>query len=317
MDVAVLVLDGVFDTGLAAISDAIATANALIEAPRRPIRLTRIALRRRIRTAHGLTVPVAPVPRSTPDFVVVPALGAKDESSLDAALAQREVEDAGELLREWSRARTRIAAACTSTFVVAQAGLLDDQRATTTWWLAPGFRRRFPRVRLEEARMIVEAKKVTTAGAALAHLDLALWLVRRRSPSLARSTARHLAFDRAPSQGAYVMPDHVHHTDELVDRFETWARGHLASFSVSTAARAIGASERTLERRVNRVLGKSPLSFVQDLRVEAARNELETTDRGLQEIAARVGYADATTLRTLLRRKTGLGLKELRARAGR
>ena len=113
------------------------------------------------------------------------------------------------------------------------------------------------------------------------------------------------------------MPDHLRHTDELVDRFETWARGHLATFSVSAAARAIGASERTLERRVSRVLGKSPVAFVQDLRVEAARNDLETSDRGLQEIAARVGYSDAATLRMLLRRKTGLGVKELRARAGR
>jgi transcriptional regulator GlxA family with amidase domain len=162
--------------------------------------------------------------------------------------------------------------------------------------------------------MIVEAKRAVTAGAALAHLDLALWLVRKKSPSLARITARHLAFHRSPSQAAYVIPDHVQHSDQVVERFEAWARAHLGSFSLSAAAKAVGAGERTLERRLRRVLGKSPLAFVQDLRVEEAVHQLETTERSVEEIAVAVGYVSGTTLRTLLRRKTGLGVRELRAR---
>jgi transcriptional regulator GlxA family with amidase domain len=76
----------------------------------------------------------------------------------------------------------------------------------------------------------------------------------------------------------------------------------------------VGASERTLQRRVSEVLGRSPLSYVQDLRVDAARTLLETTDRTIEEIAAGVGYQDGVTLRTLLRRKTGLGVRQLRQR---
>ena len=67
-------------------------------------------------------------------------------------------------------------------------------------------------------------------------------------------------------------------------------------------------------RRVSEVLGRSPLSYVQDLRVDAARTLLETTDRTIEEIAAAVGYQDGVTLRTLLRRKTGLGVRQLRQR---
>jgi transcriptional regulator GlxA family with amidase domain len=314
MRIAILVLDGVFDTGLAAFSDGLATADALAPDRRTKFDVVRVGLRRRVLTSQGLAVPVERVPAAAPDVVLVPALGAKTEPELDAALGRPDVADAARLLVRWAKAGARVAGACTSTFVVASAGLLDGQRATTSWWLAPAFRARFPAVALDESRMIVESRGVVTAGAALAHLDLALWLVRKRSPSLARSTARHLAFHRSPSQAAYVIHDHVHHADPLVERFETWARGHLAELTLTLAARAVGAGERTLERRIRRSLGKSPLAFVQDLRVEEAVHLLETTDRSIDEIASAVGYASGTTLRTLLRRKTGLGVRELRAR---
>jgi transcriptional regulator GlxA family with amidase domain len=151
-----------------------------------------------------------------------------------------------------------------------------------------------------------------TAGTALAHVDLALWLVRRRSPVVARAVARHLLYDARPSQAVYVMPDYLAHADPLVEKFEVWARQHMVDFSLARAARAVGAGERTLERRVRAVLGMSPLSYVRDLRVERAIHQLQTTDSSLDDIAAAVGYGDGVTLRALLRQRTGRGVRELR-----
>jgi transcriptional regulator GlxA family with amidase domain len=129
---------------------------------------------------------------------------------------------------------------------------------------------------------------------------------------LAQLTANFLTFEDRSSQASFVMQDHLAHADELVEKFERWARRNLTAFSLEAAARAVGASERTLERRLRQALGKSPLSFVQDLRVENAIHSLRTSERTLEEIAAEVGYSDAVTLRTLLRRKTGRGVRELR-----
>jgi transcriptional regulator GlxA family with amidase domain len=199
--------------------------------------------------------------------------------------------------------------------VLAGTGLLDGNDATTTWWLAPYFRQRYPQVRLQESRMLVGSPQFVTAGAALAHLDLALWVVRRRSPALAETTARYLVVDPRPSQAAFVMSDHLAHADPLVERFERWARRRLADgFSLAAAAQAAGASERTLARRLRSVLGKSPLSYFQDLRVERAVHLLRTSNASIDQIATQVGYADGVTLRTLLRRKIGRGVRELRAR---
>ncbi len=314
MSLCVLAFDDAFDTGLSSVLDTFETAAALAtrERPWPGAAVTLTSVRRRIRTHQGFTIPVAPLPRRRPDVVVVPALGCKTPETLTAALARPDVRDGCRLLASWAAAGTLITAACTGTFVLGAAGLLDDRDATTTWWLAPFFRTRFPKARLDDTRMIVASSRVVTAGTALAHVDLALWLVRRKSPALAQAVARHLLYDTRPSQALYAMPDHLAHADALVLRFERWARLHLADFAIADAARAVGASERTLERRVRAVLGVSPVSYVRDLRVERAIHRLQTTDDSLDQIADAVGYGDGATLRTLLRTKTGRGVRELR-----
>jgi transcriptional regulator GlxA family with amidase domain len=225
------------------------------------------------------------------------------------------VRDVVLLLQRWARAGASVGAACTGTFVVAESGLLDGERATTSWWLAPMFRKRYPAVALDESRMLVHSRGVTTAGAALAHLDLALGVLRQRSPALAALAARYLLVEARGAQAEYVIPDHLAHADPMVERFEGWARKKLAKgFSLAEAARAAGASERTLARRLHSVLGKTPLSYFQDLRVERALHLLRTGNASADQIAAQIGYADGVTLRSLLRRKLGRGVRELRAR---
>lgn len=317
MRVHVLVLDGVFDLGLSAVLDAFQTANELIAmaglaVP--PFRVTTVGVRRQVRTAQGLRVPLGEAGRRRPDCVVVPAIGFKMPEALEAALARRDIGDAAALLQRWARGGATMTAACIGTFVMAESGLLDGQQATTTWWLAPLFRRRYPAVLLDESKMIVRSGRFVTAGAALSHMDLALHLVRGVSPELAALTAKYLIVDSRASQTAYALSDHLLHADPIVQRFERWARAHLAEgFSLDEAAKAAGTSKRTLARRVAGVVGKSPLAYVQTLRVERAVYLLKTTDVSIDAIAEQIGYADGATVRLLLRRELGAGLRELRA----
>jgi len=231
------------------------------------------------------------------------------------ALAGSEVCEAGAVLRKWSGRGALTATACVGTFVLAEAALLDGEEATTTWWLAPLFRQRYPRVKLDESRIIVQSNAVVTAGAALSHLDLVLALIRRASPELANLTARYLVVDERTSQSAYVIPDHLAKADPLIQQFERWSRERLAKgFSLDHAAKALSTSKRTLARRMQSVLGKSPLAFFQDLRIERAVHLLTTGHASVDQIAAKVGYANGMTLRALLRRKLGRGVGEIRRR---
>jgi transcriptional regulator GlxA family with amidase domain len=318
MRIRVLVFDGVFDTGLATVLDAFAIANELaamsgLESPRFDVTIT--GTRRRVRTALGLGVPVTPVGRGrAPDCVVVPAIGCKMPAPLEQALTRPDVRDGLAALRAWSDGGASLAAACVGTFVLAESGLLDGEEATTTWWLAPLFRQRYPKVKLDESRMVVRSGTTVTAGAALSHIDLALALIRQSSPELASLVARYLVIDARPSQSAYAISDHLIHSNPLVERFERWARGRLVhGFSLDEAADALSTSKRTLARRLQDTLGKTPLSYFQDLRVERAVHLLKTTDHNIERIAGMVGYADGVTLRTLLRRRLGRGVRELRA----
>jgi len=319
MRIDILVLDDVFDLGLSAVLDVFQTANELIEMT--GLGVTRfdsriVGVRRLVRSSHGLVVPVRPPSARAPDCVVVPAIGYKMPGPLEAALERPDVRDAAEFLRRRARQSAMVTAACIGTFVLAESGLLDAQRATTTWWLAPLFRKRYPNVTLDESNMIVKSGRLVTAGAALGHLDLALWLVRSVSPQLATLTAKYLIVDSRPSQSAYALTDHLVHDDPVVQRFETWARARLTrGFSLDEAAKAVGASKRTLARHMQDVLGKSPLSYFQSLRVERAVHLLKTGNASVEEIAARVGYADGATLRSLLRRELNVGVKEIRRSA--
>jgi transcriptional regulator GlxA family with amidase domain len=315
MRIDVLALDSVFDTGLSTVLDAFQTANELADLSglTSSFDVTIVGVRKHVKTAQGFTVPVRALTKRAPECVVVPAIGFKMPDALLRALARPDIRDATAVLRQWADRGATVSAACIGTFVVAESGLLDAHDATTTWWLAPLFRSRYPTVRLDESRMLVKSGRVVTAGAALSHMDLALWLIRQQSPKLAALTAKYLIVDSRPSQSAYVLSDHLIHNDPLVERFEQWARSRLAhGFSLHEAARAVGASKRTLARRMDAVLGKSPLSYFQSLRVERAVHLLKTGDDSVDEIAARVGYADGVTLRALLRRHLGRGIREIR-----
>ena len=322
MRIYVLVCDQVFDTGLSTLLDTFSIANELSDAASggataKRFDVTMVGVRKNVRTSQGLLVPVVTadtLKNQRPDVVLVPAIGAKMPAPLREALRRRDIADAGIVLRQWAQQGAITGAACTGTFVLAQSGLLDGETATTSWWLAPLFRECFPRVTLEESRMLVTSSSFITAGAALAHLDMALSLVRRVSPELAAITARYLVMDPHPSQAAFVIPDHLAHSDSIVERFEQWARRELQNgFSLNDAARSIGTSERTLARRLRAVMGKSPLSYFQDLRVERAVHLLQTSEASVDQIAVQVGYADGVTLRSLLRRRIGRGVRELRA----
>ena len=126
-------------------------------------------------------------------------------------------------------------------------------------------------------------------------------------------TARYLVADVRTSQSIYSIPGHLANADPLTQRFERWARGRLAEgFSLDQAAEALATSKRTLARRMQSVLGKSPLAYFQDLRIERAVHLLRTSNASVDQIAAEVGYAEGVTLRALLRRKLGRGVREIR-----
>jgi transcriptional regulator GlxA family with amidase domain len=303
------VQDGVFDSGLAAILDVLDYANAMAdEVPGGPSwHATMVGFQPEVRTGAGHLVATESAAQvEGADLLVVPARPARHSAEVLDYVVSEQSLPVRSLIARTREHGTAIASACTGTFLLAEAGILDGLSATTTWWLSPAFRSRYPTVLLDEGRMVVASDGITTAGAAFGHVDLALAIVRTSSPAVADLVTRYLVIDERPSQSVYSIPSALAQSDPTVAAFERWARERLSEpISIPQAAKAIGVSERMLQRSVQRTLGTSPIRFIQDLRIERASHLLRTTEQSLETISRKVGYKHPNTLRVLLRERTG------------
>lgn len=256
----------------------------------------------------------APTDGAQADVVVLPPLQLRPEGSALSRFAEADANDAGRRLRAARAAGAQLAASCTGVYLLASAGLLDGLRATTSAWLAPILRRQFPAVRLEPDVGVVTDGEILTAGPPLAQLDLMLALVARTtSAELAWRCARHLLPGDHPSSSRYMAASFLTLADERVASAERWALGRLEqSIAVEDLAQAAGMTSRTFARRLHRATGLSPVRFLQGMRVRRAVDLLRTTRLPFDEIARRVGYAEPSTLRRLLRREGAAGARETR-----
>jgi transcriptional regulator GlxA family with amidase domain len=205
-----------------------------------------------------------------------------------------------------ARAR-RTASVCSGAFLLAQAGLLDDRRATTHWRNCAALARGFPRVRVEPDRIYVRDGRIATSAGITAGMDLALALLEDDlGGELARDVARHLVlFLRRPggqSQFSVAMASPLASRPTLRE-LQTWIHDHPeADLGVEALARRMGMSPRNFARIFTRELAVTPARYVERARVEAARRWLEDSAAGLDEIAAACGFGSAETLRRAFQR---------------
>lgn len=245
---------------------------------------------------------------------VVPGLGLASAKLIASRFAEPDALQAIAALRAQARAGGTIAASCSAVFLLQAAGLLEGRRVTTTWWLAPLLSRLEPACKVDADRMVIEDGKVITAGAATAQTDLMLHLLRTRfGLPLADAVARTLVIDARQAQAPFVAPAMIAMGSDLVARLSAYVEATLPRMpTIAELAGHVCMSERTLARHVKAATGRSPLSLLQSLRLNRARVLLETSTLPVAEVAARVGYGDATALRRLMRKAAGASPRQFR-----
>ncbi len=249
---------------------------------------------------------------SKPDVIVLP--GVFLEQGLQSWLTSLQQQSPLlEVLRQQHQRGCLIASNCSASFILAESGLLAGQRATTSWWLERSFRSRYPTVDLHVDEILCEAPGLLTSAAASAYLDLALYLVQQFAGSeLAQHVARKLLIEpHNHSQMAHRAEVEsqvsVAHEPALIRRARKWMLQHYQQgFSLTALACHLSVSERTVIRHFQQHLQTTPAQFAQQLKMDLARQLLINSSLTIEQLAQRLGYADANAFRRAFRRVCGL-----------
>ncbi|MTV39089.1 transcriptional regulator FtrA [Duganella radicis] len=252
-----------------------------------------------IRAAGGITVqaPYTPELLALADTIVIP--GWRDADELPPPQ-----------LLEWIRAAhargARLCSICSGVFVLAAAGVLDGQRATTHWRYAGRLAQRYPRIDVQPDQLYVDNGQVITAAGSAAGLDMLLHLVRRdHGAKVGNMVAQRLvvAPHREGGQAQFLPRPMAQGEQGRLSKLMDWVRSHPARpHTVASMAERAAMSPRTLQRQFQQATGYGPIEWLIRERVAIVKDMLEEPDVPLARIAERAGFGSEESLRHHFRR---------------
>jgi transcriptional regulator GlxA family with amidase domain len=206
-----------------------------------------------------------------------------------------------------------VAAVCSGTLIAAEAGLLDGQECAGHWGYRDMFREHYPKVRFREESILVfsgEDARLITAGGHSSWHDLTLHLIARLcGKNHALRTAKVYLFSgHLDGQLPFAaMSRRIQKTDAIIGQCQEWiARNYECANPVAAMAERSGLKPRTFARRFRAATGYRPMDYVHALRIEEAKQVIESEKIGIDEIGLKVGYDDPAFFRRLFKRKAGL-----------
>lgn len=221
-------------------------------------------------------------------------------------------------LREQHAAGVVLGSVCAGAFLLAETGLMAGRPMTTHWTYADLLQERFPQIRVDADKLIIDDGDVITAGGLMAWTDLGLRLVDRLlGPTVMIETARMLLVDPpGREQRNYSMfSPKLTHGDAAVLRVQHWLQATLAKdIALTTLAAQARLEERTFLRRFQKATGMTTTEYCQRLRVGRAREQLQFGTASIDRVAWEVGYNDSGAFRKVFTRIVGLSPGEYRRR---
>lgn len=244
-----------------------------------------------------------------------------DSALLVCGLASRHTRDA--VLFAWlkrSAARLRrLGAVCVGAFLLAEAGLLNGRRVTSHWRFGSELAKRYPHIKVAPPQLWVKDGNIYTSAGISAGIDLALaWVEEDCGAGTAHEVARELVlFLRRPGGQSQLSISLATQASEMraLQELQLWVAENVRKrLSIEDLARQVAMSVRNFERVFTREIGTTPAQYVLHARVEAARRQLEHTDKGFKQVAAAAGFGSADSMRRAFLRLLGITPQRYRAR---
>lgn len=211
---------------------------------------------------------------------------------------------------EWLKAQHQngatLAAVGTGCCFLAEAGLLDGKVATTHWHYFDQFQQDYPRVLLKRQHFITRAGNLYCAASVNSLADLTVYFIQRLfGKSVASHVERHFSHEirRAYDSNSFFEAEQNPHPDEEIIQIQIWLQdNYQKEIHFPDLAGRFGMSQRTLNRRFKQALGKTPLEYLQEIRISSAKDLLKTTNLSVGEVADKVGYQDIGYFSSLFRK---------------
>ena len=209
-----------------------------------------------------------------------------------------------------------LASFCIGSFFLAATGLLKGKRCATHWIAADDFRNMFPDVNLVDDRIMTEQDGIYTSGGAYSYLNLLIYLIEKhagREIAICISKAFMIDIDRH-SQSPFIMfQGQKTHEDESVKKAQEFIEKNFEEkITVDQLANMLAVGRRSLERRFKSATRNTITEYLQRVKVEAAKKNLESGRKNINEVMYDVGYSDVKAFRTIFRKITGLSPLEYR-----
>jgi transcriptional regulator GlxA family with amidase domain len=243
-------------------------------------------------------------------LIVVGGSGVNAASKCDKTLG---------FLRAMAKRGVRIASVCSGAFILAEAGLLDGRRATTHWQRTRQFLSQYPKVKLEPDQIFVRDGEIWSSAGISAGIDLALAMVAEDiGDEIAKKAARQLVLyhRRSGGQSQFSSLLELKAPSGRFGPLLSWAREHLdAPLTVEALAEQAGMSTRHFARAFIAETGTTPSKAVERLRVEVARQQVQSSSEAIERVAETTGFRDPERMRRAFIRAFGQPPQSLRRAA--
>ncbi len=238
------------------------------------------------------------------DLIVLPAIHSDFQKSL--------VENAP--LIPWLKTQYKngaeIVSLCVGSFFLAATGLLDGKSCSTHWQLAHEFRKQFPKAKLQDEKILTDENGIYTSGGAFAFTNMVIYLVEKfagREIAVKAAKGFMIDIDRTSQSPFMLFSGQKNHKDKQVLRAQEYIEKHYQNkIAVSDLCENMALSRRTFERRFKKATANTVLEYLQRVKIEAAKKELEKGRKTVNEVMYEVGYNDPKAFRDVFKKIAGI-----------
>jgi transcriptional regulator GlxA family with amidase domain len=244
------------------------------------------------------------------DLILVPAIG----GDLKAAIKRNE----GFLpwIVDQHNQGAEVASLCIGAFLLAATGLLNGKECSSHWRQANEFREMFPEVTLVDGRIVTEQQGLYSSGGATSYWNMLLHLVEKhagREMAIMAAKVFALEIDRKTQSPFIMFNGQKKHEDEPIKQAQEFIEHNITErISVEELAIKYAIGKRHFIRRFKKATNNTPIEYIQRVKIEAAKKQLENSRKNVNEVMYDVGYSDIKAFRTVFRKITGLSPIEYR-----